>query len=236
MPVLDATLAGRRALLVVAVEAEASALRRGLGLPDLASPPWFRAELTERLDLVVSGVGKANAAGATARALDPVRHACAINLGVAGSLPRNGAPPLAIGALVAATRSVFADEGMAAPDGFRSLAQMGFAPLPGAAPDGMGVDAHRPLLDAVAPLADAAGPIATVSTCAANDALARDVAARTGALAEAMEGAAVATVARALGAPFLELRAISNTTGDRDRQSWNIRAAFDALARLAPAL
>lgn len=238
MPSLDAILAGRRALLAVAVDAEANALRRGLGFSDASHALWSRIELTDRFDLVVTGVGKSNAAGATARALDPIRHACMINLGIAGALPRENADPLALGSTIAATRSALADEGMLTPTGFQSLAQMGFAPIPNAASanEGMSVPAHAPLLNALTPWIDATGPIATVSTCSASDALARDVAQRTGALAEAMEGAAVGTVALALTVPFLELRAISNTTGDRDRQRWNIRAAFDALSRVASAL
>ncbi len=236
MLALDVILAGRRALLVVAVDAEANALRRGFGLAEASHAAWSCVELTDRLDLVVTGVGKSNAAGATARTLAPIRHAAVLNVGIAGALPREGAEPLALASLVAATQSTLADEGMLAPTGFQSLAQMGFAPMPASGADGMSVAAHAPLLEALGPLVNATDPVATVSTCSANDALARDVALRTGALAEAMEGAAVGTVALALHVPFLEIRAISNTTGDRDRQTWNIRAALDALARLAATL
>ncbi|MGP1310739.1 MAG: futalosine hydrolase [Phycisphaerales bacterium] len=229
----DTILAGRRALVVVAVDAEANAFRRGLKVVEATHPRWTRTDLADRFDLVVSGVGKSNAAGATARALDPERHACALNLGIAGALPAPS--PLEIGRIVLATRSVLADEGMAAPDGFRSLAQMNFPPLPGPG-DGMGVDADARLLAALTPHAHASAPIATVSTCSANDALARDIVVRTGAAAEAMEGAAVATAAHVLGVPFLEARAISNTTGDRADQRWDIRSALDALAAFASAL
>lgn len=238
MSALDTILSGRRALLVVAVDAEAHAIRRGLGLPEQAHTPWSLVELNERFDLVVTGVGKSNAAGATARTLDAIRHAAILNLGIAGALPREGAESLPLGSTIAATRSSLADEGMLAPSGFLSLAQMGFAPIAQreTGNDGMSVPAHAPLLDTLTRIVDVTGPIATVSTCSANDGLARDVAHRTGALAEAMEGAAVGTVALALGVPFLELRAISNTPGDRDRQAWSVRGAFDALSRVASAL
>jgi futalosine hydrolase len=53
---------------------------------------------------------------------------------------------------------------------------------------------------------------------------------RTGALVEAMEGAAAALVARRLGVPMAEVRVISNTTGDRKAQRWEMS---DALATLA---
>jgi futalosine hydrolase len=236
MPALDATLSGRRALLVVAVNAEANALRRGLGLSEASHPSeWTRHELNERFDLVVSGVGKSNAAGAAARGLDPMRHACVLNFGIAGAL-LSADHTTPIGTLVLASRSVLADEGMRTPDadGFRSLAQMGFAPINATGPgsgDGMGVDADPALLDALRTRDATIGPIATVSTCSACDALAEEIAHRTGAVAEAMEGAAVATVANALGVRFLEVRAISNTTGDRARQQWNIAAALETLTR-----
>ena len=56
-------------------------------------------------------------------------------------------------------------------------------------------------------------------------------AARTKAVAEAMEGAAVVHAARRLGVPAIELRVISNTTGDRDNQKWDLAGALAALGR-----
>ena len=97
----------------------------------------------------------------------------------------------------------------------------------------MGVDADPGLLAALRGAVDGIGVIATVSTCSASDPGAREIAQRTGARAEAMEGAAVATVARTLGVAFAEVRAISNTAGDRERQRWDIASALDALARCA---
>ena len=73
------------------------------------------------------------------------------------------------------------------------------------------------------------GPIATVATCSGTDEAADAIARRTGALAEAMEGAAVVHAARRLRVPALEVRAISNTTGDRDRQVWDLAGGLAAL-------
>jgi nucleoside phosphorylase len=80
------------------------------------------------------------------------------------------------------------------------------------------------------------GRIATVSTCAGTDARAATVARRTGAVAEAMEGAAVAQVASRLGVTFAEVRVISNTTGDRANQRWDMRGALGGLSRVAGVL
>jgi futalosine hydrolase len=77
------------------------------------------------------------------------------------------------------------------------------------------------------------GPLATVATCSGTDEAARAVARRTDALAEAMEGAAVVHAARRLGVPAIELRAISNMTGDRAAQQWDLSRGLDALGEAA---
>jgi futalosine hydrolase len=46
---------------------------------------------------------------------------------------------------------------------------------------------------------------------------------RTGGICENMEGAAVAQVCALHGVPFLEVRGISNHTGDRDLSRWDVR-------------
>jgi futalosine hydrolase len=128
---------------------------------------------------------------------------------------------------------VYADEGMESPTGFLDCQAMGFPLGPF---DGSAIPADPVLLDVLRPLCEASGPIATVSTCSGTDARAAAVRARTGALAEAMEGAAVAHVAvrmahlhpgRALATG--ELRVISNTTGQRDLQVWDIKRSLSRL-------
>jgi futalosine hydrolase len=44
-----------------------------------------------------------------------------------------------------------------------------------------------------------------------------------------MEGAAAVHAARRLGVAGIELRTVSNTTGDRDRQAWDLGRALAAL-------
>jgi len=223
--------AGRRTLLAVAASAEARAILRALGVTR-APEPWRAVEVAPGADLVETGVGPACAAGGVARALDPVRHGAVLSAGVAGALPGSG---LALGARVVATESVFADLGADTPAGFVDLAQMGFAPAPGV---GVEIPADEGLSRTLTPIADRAGPIATVSTCAGTDARAEEIARRTGAIAEAMEGAAVGVAAARVAAqtgsavPFAELRVVSNTTGDRHRQVWDLDAALAALGEL----
>lgn len=230
-----------RVLLVVAAPAEA----RAVGMAFEASPmpdasaharwDWPIRTLCSGFDLVETGIGKVNAAAAVARADAATNYDTVINLGVCGALPSVSAPGPAIGSVVLAGASVYADEGLATESGFQTTAEMGFALGPFA---GAGVVASDPPRSALASLADHLGVIATVSTCSGTDALARQVAARTGAIAEAMEGAAIGHVL-ARAAPrcaFAEVRVVSNTTGDRARQRWDLRGALERLTGLAGAI
>ncbi len=238
-----------RLLLVVAAESEARALCGAIAVAAQTSrepgAPWDVFALGHGADLLVTGVGKANAAGAVGATLGAAGggrgYRAVINLGIAGALPSldKSEPdelvfPLSVGSSLVASTSTFADEGLEGPgEAFQSLAAMGFPMVdepvisPGAAGPALGGDAS--LLGKLLPLVDLAAPVATVSTCSGTHAAALRVARRTGALAECMEGAAVALVCRRMRVPFAELRVISNTTGDRPLQIWKAR---EALARM----
>jgi len=196
-------------LWVTAVPREAEALR---GVPG---------------EIVVAGVGRTNAAAATTEAI--IRRGpfeAVVSAGVAGVLPGGG---LGIGELVLAEACAYFEEGLVSPEGFRSMSELGFDLGPFA---GNRVPVDRSL-DRLSPAHAKRGVIATVATCSGTDGAAREVVRRTGAIAEAMEGAAVVHAALRLGVPGIEIRAISNTTGDRARQVWDLGAAFDALRRIA---
>lgn len=216
-----------RWLLVVAAPAEARAVLLGLNMDEsLARREWTLLTGPGQLDLVVSGIGKANAAAATARTLDPSTHEAVISVGVAGSLPGSPAGLLQV---VVGTRSVYADEGILTPEGFTDCCSMGFPLGPF---EGSAIPAATTVIERLRPLSDHAGPIAAVSTCSGLNQLADEVRARTGAIAEGMEGAAIAHVGARLGVATGELRVISNTTGDRAAQRWDLKGALAALERV----
>lgn len=177
----------------------------------------------DRCHLVRSGVGKAAAAGATARWYDPGLHAGVISLGLGGSLPHSG---LGIGSVVLADPSRFADEGVRTPEGFLPLVRLGFGEdTPDTSPDPKS-------LELLSPLCGRVGPVATVSSCSGTDADADAVFARTDAIAEGMEGAACGMAARRLAphARFAEVRIISNRTGDREYQGWDLEGSLNRLS------
>ncbi len=207
----------KRILVIVAVEAE----RAALGARCVASPA---------VRVVVAGIGRTNAAAAAAETLAEARAAgtpfvAVISTGIAGALPGSN---LAIGAVIVADVCIYAEEGIALPEGQGDMRALGF-PLGDFEGNRVPVDAA--LLVAFRALGTACA-IATVATCSGTDAAALAVRTRTGAMAEAMEGAAVVHAARRAGVPAIEIRSISNTTGDRPKQRWDIAAAFTALARV----
>lgn len=200
-------------LAIVAVEAEAKALGQ-----------------VSDAQVVVAGVGRTNAAAAITQAIvQRGPFAAAVSIGIAGALPDSG---LELGEVVVASESVYVEEGLETPDGFGDMRALGF-PLGDF--EGNRVPADASLLAGCAALGRV-GVVATVATCSGTDRLAREVVRRTGAIAEAMEGAAVLHAARRLGVPAIEVRAISNTTGDRPRQRWEIARAFEALGAAWPRL
>jgi futalosine hydrolase len=176
-----------------------------------------------RTHVIVSGIGRVNAASATTAALlEEGPFDGVLSVGIAGALPGSMLSP---GELVVATACVYMEEGLLTPEGFQDTASMGF-PLGDF--EGNRVPT-RSALTRFLPGPRHDGPVATVATCSGTDALAQEVQARTGAIAEAMEGAAVVHAALRLGIPGGEVRVISNATGDRARQGWDLARAFTAL-------
>lgn len=118
---------------------------------------------------------------------------------------------------------VAADLGAEAPEGFLPVTELGF-----------GTVSHRPpkslVREAAAATAARVGTVLTVSTVTGSAARAAELRARhPRALAEAMEGFGVAEAAAAHGVPVLEIRAVSNPVGPRDRSAWRIGDALAAL-------
>ncbi len=198
----------RRILIVTAVQAEADVIGRPHGT-----------------FVVAGGIGRTNAAAATTSAiLSDGPFQWIINAGVAGTLPESD---LEIGDIVVANKCVYAEEGLMTIGGFQDIQQMGFT-LGNF--EGNEVPVDHWMLERLANIGVVA-PIATVATCSGTDAQAELIVQRTGCKCEAMEGAAVVHAANRLSAPAIEIRAISNTTGDRNNQEWDIKLALDNLGK-----
>ncbi|MFE8924002.1 futalosine hydrolase [Streptomyces rochei] len=186
-------------------------------------------------DLLAAGVGPAlaaasTAAALTAAALDGAPYALVVSAGIGGGF----APHAPVGSLVVADEITAADLGAETADGFLPVTELGFGTVTHLPPAG--------LVGAVAAATGArTGTVLTGSTVTGTAERAALLRARhPRALAEGMEGFGVAEAAAAHGVPVLELRAVSNPVGPRDRAAWRIGDALaaltDAFGKLAPVL
>jgi futalosine hydrolase len=227
---------GRRILVVTAVDAERDAITAGRPAEELRLPGTRGAVRAAAgghvLDVVPAGVGPAAAGAGTAAALAaPAGYDLVVSAGIGGGF----APVAGLGDVVVATRVVAADLGADTGEGFVPVTDLGF---------GLGVfEAPPALVAAVADAVPAAGvrtvtgPVLTVSTVTGTAARARELTERhPGAAAEAMEGFGVATAAAAFDVPMIEIRAVSNAVGPRDRAAWRIGDALRALTAATGAL
>ncbi|MCA9279899.1 MAG: futalosine hydrolase [Phycisphaeraceae bacterium] len=253
--IVSSQLPSRHGLVVVAAPKEWEAVAPVLGFnPD--SPKIGEVSRStsgsHQWDLMRCGVGKTQAGLLTFRALNEYGHARVISLGIAGALSGpDGAPSLDIGTVVVSSQCLFADEGVQAPDRFIPMSELGFGiedphnkqspphTIEAAPHD---PNASKALLDQLVERSAqpdsmiscaVSAPVATVSICAGTDELASTRAQYSGAACEAMEGAAVVLAAHWLRVSAVEVRVISNTTGDRNHQRWDLNLAMDVLAEVA---
>ncbi|MGC5530359.1 futalosine hydrolase [Streptomyces sp. SR-10] len=211
-----------RVLVVTAVPVERDAVTRAFGgTPETVALPGTELHRLGAFDVLAGGAGPAAAAAATAFALASAsaQYGLVVSAGIGGAFT----PLTPLGSLVVASDIVAADLGADTPDGFLPVTALGF-----------GRDRFAPppaLVRAVAAAAGAApGPVLTVSTVTGTAERAGSLlAAHPGALAEAMEGSGVAEAAARTEVPVLELRAVSNAVGPRDRDAWRIGDALAAL-------
>lgn len=184
--------------------------------------------------VVTLGVGKAAAAAAITAAIVERRPRWVLLFGVCGAYPPGHVSEdgLDVGRVCVVGEEWLADEGVETEAGFVSIAALGLGSVgPFAADPGRTREAAAIL---GAPIVRGA----TVSACSGTDAASRTIAGRTRAVVESMEGAAVAVACAQLGVPWVQVRCVSNRTGDRARGGWDLpravagaQAAVHTLAR-----
>ncbi|MFD8672318.1 futalosine hydrolase [Streptomyces seoulensis] len=229
--------ARERVLLATAVPAERDAVARAFpGPADEVRLPGATLLRTDGVfDLLAAGVGPALAAASTAAALTAAAlagtpYGLVVSAGIGGGFQ----PEAPVGSLVVADAITAADLGAETPDGFLPVTDLGFGTVTHLPPNSL-------VREVVAATGARPGTVLTVSTVTGTAARAAALRERhPGALAEGMEGFGVAEAAAAHGVPVLEIRAVSNPVGPRDRDAWRIGDALAALTgafgKLAPAL
>lgn len=201
----------KKILIMTAVESEREAVLRGLAGDD-------------RFDVRPAGVGPALAAARTAAALGSGSYRLVISAGIGGGFPGRAG----VGSLVVADGITAADLGVETAEGFSSVDELSFGSSSVPVSAAQARAWYEALLAAGLPAV--LGPVLTVSTATGTAATAEERARRVmGAAAEGMEGYGVAVAAADAGLPVLELRAVSNPVGPRDRAAWRIGEALGRL-------
>lgn len=203
----------KRVLIMTAVTVERDAVLRGL-------------HNNSRFDVLAAGVGSVAAAVSTVKALAAAEYGLVISIGIGGGFSGKAD----VGSLVVATTIVVADLGAQTANGFRSVDELGF----GFGCTQLQIDPNLveriagALLSAKLPVCT--GPVLTVSTVTGTAERSLELTTRIpDAMAEAMEGYGVGCAAFDRKVPVLEIRAISNMVGPRDRATWRVPEALNVL-------
>ncbi len=231
LPATDGTATGAL-LLISATELEVEPLTAGFEAAGSASPlpgPWrLRQGRVEGVPCLAlsTGVGKVNAAAATALALRALRPSAVLLVGVGGAFDGAGLEP---GDVALAASETHLDSGVGHGETWQGLEELGFPTLPAGPGRAEALYNHLPFGEHASRLAGRLGvpalPFGTSEAVTADAATARLLRERHGVAVESMEGAAVAQVALAFGAPLVQIRGISNLVGERDKRRWRLKEA-----------
>ncbi|GAF64763.1 hypothetical protein BTS2_1659 [Bacillus sp. TS-2] len=201
----------KRVLIMVSVEAEREIIKQAI-------------EDIPYIDIEVMGVGPANAAANTTKKLIKSKYDLVINAGIAGGFQGRAD----IGSIVIATEIQAADLGSESPEGFLKLEELGLgqskimSEVEIAKKWAAHLEKHS--------LPVHIGPILTLNTVTGTEATTYELSERLPeAKAEAMEGFGVATAAKLFNVPVIEIRAISNIIGPRNKDAWKIKEALNQL-------
>lgn len=227
-------------LLIAATPAETGLLRRQLSCSESllsGGKELLRGSLCNTPVLIGhGGIGAMLMAMQLTRILAEQRPEAVILCGCGGSYPASG---LGIGDLALASSEIYGDCGVTTNTGFIPLEQLNIPQQAHLAPlFQQSYNLDTPLYkQAVQVLPQArCGPFVTVNNCSGTPDLSRQLQQQTAGICENMEGAAAAQVCAEFSCPLLEVRGISNPTGTRAEELWDIslgiRVAQEAVLAL----
>ena len=219
-------------LIIAAVPLETSLLRKQLRnsqTEQLGSYQIFAGSLFAQTVLIAhTGVGQAAMAIQLTRLLTKHSPQAVLLCGCGGSYPNSGLKNVD---LALASCEICADLGVATDAGFLPLEQLDIPQQPELMPIPRQQFAlQNSLTNWLQELLPEArfGPFVSVNCCSGYPKLSLELEQRTQGICENMEGAAAAQVCSEFEIPMIELRGISNPTGTRDPQQWNIKRGAEA--------
>jgi len=223
-----------KTLLVSATELEIQPLLSVLSCP---TDKRFMANLSRNghnLDILITGVGMAATAFHLGRLFQENRYDLAVNLGIAGVFKNEdrAGVNLEIGQVAWVVSDRFADMGVEGAEGFQSLAELGLgeegdfffdfsAPHPLRDVSGNAVLKSLPRVAGI-----------TVNKIETRPEAMKKMEERFHPCVESMEGAAFMYACRQAKVSCLQLRAVSNAVGERDKKKWDIPLAVENLNRI----
>jgi len=176
-----------------------------------------------RLDVLVPGIGLTATAYAITRQLQLKKYDWVVQAGIGGCFGRQ-LPP---GAVVSIGRDTLGDQGVLEDNSFKTVFDMKLAPenrFPYT--KGWLVNPHKDLLKRAGLKTVKAISINEITTGRARIKLLEE---KYGAAVESMEGAAFHYACLMEGVPFIQLRAVSNHIGERNKAKWKMKEAIAAL-------
>ncbi len=198
-----------KTLLLTPTLKEAELLIKALSLREKAGYP-FKLFINSEFTLAITGVGKVNAAVVSYHLMLKENWKEIILFGIGGSYSKTEAD---IGEVIAATYEIYGDEGVCFEQDFEPLRyvrekfEMKHPPLP-----------------------IKKGEFITLSCIPGSEKIAQKIKERfPSAICENMEGAAVAHAASFFNKKIIEIRAISNLVGERDKRKWETERAIENL-------
>ncbi len=219
-------------LILAAAPLETSLLRKRMIHPQTlfcGTTQVFSGRLQgQNIILAHGGIGQVNMTMQLTRLLSEHSPTAILLCGCGGSYPKS---LLRVGDIALAKSETFGDLGVATANHFTPLDQLHLPQTPQLSPNiEQSIQLNADLLKwALEILPDTrCGPFVTVSCCSGCPELSTALEQRTGGICENMEGAAAAQVSASFNIPLLELRGISNPTGTRDPQQWDIARGTEA--------
>lgn len=177
------------------------------------------------INILITGVGMVNTIYALTKYISGARPDIVIQAGIGGSL-HPFYPP---GTVVMIHEEVIGDLGVEEDSGFKdvfdlSLAAENIFPFGGR----MLINPHRQVMEKIKLPAVRGVSVNEITTGASRM---QQLIEKYGVVIESMEGAALHYVCLQEAVPFIQLRAVSNFVGERDKTKWHMQEAIDHLNR-----
>jgi len=210
-----------RLVIAAATPQELATLTADNGMPSVKQFPGAE------VDVLVTGVGMLAATASLMRSICMNRPDFVLQAGIAGAFDRN----LETGSVVAIASEQLADMGAREQGQWKDLFDLGLE-KPSQVPFTQGRLPGWPLLPELMALPRLVDAV-TVNEITTQQGRIQEILTKYQPSVESMEGAALHYVCTMQSVPFLQIRAISNYVGERDKSKWKIREAIENLGQVS---